>query len=1071
MMTIYSVGDVWYLGKVLDAIAMVTGADGGLKQASAVAALLGVIIICFQSVIRNQGINIQHMVVCYIIYMMCFGFTTSVAIESAYSDKQVIQKDNVPYGPAVMGYVVSQLGYKLTRKMEQAFQDIDDNQKMTNQGTGGYLNALYLIENLGRIAEDGTIARAINAVDPDFQSNFLRYTSECTLKGMYYGSSRGGMDWQILQTKGVWDAIFFDSDWYTTEFRNHGVSEVLNCTDAHGKLKKQWDNAIVELQSGKASDEVKNIAMRLGQCNSKGECSNQTDFLIKTDSDALKTLFNAQTKAQDFVLAGYADNLIKTGLADGFTFMGNANSAAMMLQAINQRQTQWAAEQNMFLKSMRPMMSFVEGFFYAIAPFASIILMLGLLGLNIFFKYLILLVWVQLWLPVMSIANMFISVRANAFLSNLPIPKDGSSSTVSLYVYETAIDGVREYIASGAMFMAATPLLTFIIISGSAYAMTSLTGRMSGGDFVNEKMVSPDIASPAAAMGMQSRYNGNPNTGVWGNGVIDRDIGFGNSLQAEMASLNSQMTSKSNTVNTTFKQAYSDSYGSTQMSSKDFSDMQNSNFMTSDAAQRMMQATKNLTHALGIGQTLSDSQRMAVGLAAGLKIGTGIDVSSDVTSSWSTEQKDLYQAMTGDSSVIGSSDMQTVTGGTAVAFGDRMSKAKVNSKVSSEMSELSRQGADLMNTAKQYSEAEKAVKFFQNNLKGSEMQLLGQALQSNDNKTKELLDNILEKHGLKESRDNYWKEHYATLEQQYGPEAYSYAAVETIMGSNNSKAASEVAMGLFKLTGHSTPDLLGVSANKYKGIVSQDMVGSGSVGFDYESYKANKESVGQETSKVSEENMSSRFEDKKGQNITKGENIKAQAENEANANKRIDATNHFRTNKMYQDNGYNNKNAAQAAKSFFSGIGKIVMSEFNNDYEKAANAFSDDIISKYDLSNTKGSSQAALADYLGAEATYLENSKEHKAPNQSGGLIAGSLDEIKSNKQKAIVPKSFLDQKKQAFIDAYAKDINATSNIPMDEAKEKATKFANYLNSAIIGADDEKSFALAVKEIKTYSAR
>ena len=147
------------------------------------------------------------------------------------------------------------------------------------------------------------------------------------------------------------------------------------------------------------------------------------------------------------------------------------------------------------------------------------------------------------------------------------------------------------------------------------------------------------------------------------------------------------------------------------------------------------------------------------------------------------------------------------------------------------------------------------------------------------------------------------------------------------------------------------------------------------------------------------------------------------------------------------------------------------MSEFNNDYEKAANAFSDDIISKYDLSNTKGSSQAALADYLGAEATYLENSKEHKAPNQSGGLIAGSLDEIKSNKQKAIVPKSFLDQKKQAFIDAYAKDINATSNIPMDEAKEKATKFANYLNSAIIGADDEKSFALAVKEIKTYSAR
>lgn len=1048
MMTIYSVGDVWYLGKVLDAIAMVTGADGGLKQASAVAALLGVIIICFQSVIRNQGINIQHMVVCYIIYMMCFGFTTSVAIESAYSDKQVIQKDNVPYGPAVMGYVVSQLGYKLTRKMEQAFQDIDDNQKMTNQGAGGYLNALYLIENLGRIAEDGTIARAINAVDPDFQSNFLRYTSECTLKGMYYGSSRGGMDWQILQTKGVWDAIFFDSDWYTTEFRNHGVSEVLNCTDAHGKLKKQWDNAIVELQSGKASDEVKNIAMRLGQCNSKGECSNQSDFLIKTDSDALKTLFNAQTKAQDFVLAGYADNLIKTGLADGFTFMGNANSAAMMLQAINQRQTQWAAEQNMFLKSMRPMMSFVEGFFYAIAPFASIILMLGLLGLNIFFKYLILLVWVQLWLPVMSIANMFISVRANAFLSNLPIPKDGSSSTVSLYVYETAIDGVREYIASGAMFMAATPLLTFIIISGSAYAMTSLTGRMSGGDFVNEKMVSPDIASPAATLGMKSRFNGNPNLGYQAEGFITQSMSIGESLNNVQASLDQGISQNSHTVQDSIGYGENKISASTVQNAWQHSNIDKVAGQTVDSTGYSFNQIKSQLQKDGVTKGLSTAEEDAVVASVGASFaGNGLVDQQHFKKGLSENAQHAFDEAIQKSKGWDQRKQMALQAVGESALGHAISDTKGETHNSSVGTTFTDSGAKMDSFAKQYSNLDELRRSLGTDLKASVLDWVGQFGQRDEGALNKHLASILDKYdndgSIRYSADRKAESQFRDVGQYR--DAYSKAIA--ILESNNNEAKLEAINGIVNGVGY-TPNT-NFEPNRNAGIVDQNALGPNGR-FNKNNYESNNNKVSDSTKGISVDSIKKQHETDSGKITTDQINGQAEMEQKKLAENRKEATSNIRSSKNFKPLSFTHTalNGAVVANSL-SHLLQTTEDTIINKTDWALSAGKKGFIEQSQIYSDKFKDSLALgnsdientlSDYLGASSIL--------GFGVSNGEWVGADDiynKIKDSDSKI----SYASGLQNKLVDQMAKNIQKNSNIDETEAKEKAQIWVKNLDLAI----------------------
>lgn len=193
----------------------------------------------------------------------------------------------------------------------------------------------------------------------------------------------------------------------------------------------------------------------------------------------LNAIQASQVKAQKFMLASVGRQIMQLGLKDGYAAYGDINSASMISQAIQQRNVQWAGEQSMFLNSVRPIMAFMESFFYAITPFAAVFVMLGLFGMGLFFKYILLLIWVQMWLPTMAVANMFIMSAATrqmtalgtGYLASQPNMNNADGS-LSFYMYDGMIGIAKDWVATGAMFQAATPLLSLIIISGSVYALT-----------------------------------------------------------------------------------------------------------------------------------------------------------------------------------------------------------------------------------------------------------------------------------------------------------------------------------------------------------------------------------------------------------------------------------------------------------------------------------------------------------------------------------------------------------------------------------------------------------------------
>lgn len=112
MWTIYSIGGPAFLEQVLNAVAMLFGADS-LVRFVGIGFLIGALIIAFQELLQGvQSIRFQGLPLSFVLYSLLFVPKVSVIIEGAYSGSARVV-DNVPLGPTVVGAAVSNLGYGL----------------------------------------------------------------------------------------------------------------------------------------------------------------------------------------------------------------------------------------------------------------------------------------------------------------------------------------------------------------------------------------------------------------------------------------------------------------------------------------------------------------------------------------------------------------------------------------------------------------------------------------------------------------------------------------------------------------------------------------------------------------------------------------------------------------------------------------------------------------------------------------------------------------------------------------------------------------------------------------------
>lgn len=544
---IYSIGDGLYMKHVLDAVAMLSNA-GVLLQLGCLGLVLGLLLTGFKAVASGlERMEFSWLFLSFIVFVIMFGMRCNVVIYDMGGAPGTVfngayRVDNVPFGVAFAGHVISTLGLDLTEDMEQAYSLPSVS---SADGTGGFGRTLEWINDVQSWNLPALTAGTTNTL-PAVLANEASYLNNCT----YVAANTNRLSlalannvadpWTTFGTMTT-GGLGFNNNFLTFPFTNaNGTETDYPCGTGFQVVSNQvlsadTFGAFVSALVPRAKPFV--LVPGIPPTQQMAD-SFQSIGLSAADMQtyvALSSTLVAQNTAASL-------NHQATG--------ADILSALMMNQALRQRDTQWAANETMFRAVARPMTAFFESMIYACAPFMALLVGFGSWGIQMVGKYLILTIWVMLWLPVMSICNLFEITMAQHGVTAMQVAAAEGGSAMSLGSLAATAHlqmEISNWLAVGSLLAASTPALTLMLIFGGAMAATSLAGKLQGADHVNEKVASPDAVSPGAVMDIQSRYGSNSMEGTTLTGGKQTEPVFSGQAirQSQMQSASSHMQSAS----------------------------------------------------------------------------------------------------------------------------------------------------------------------------------------------------------------------------------------------------------------------------------------------------------------------------------------------------------------------------------------------------------------------------------------------------------------------------------------------------------------------------------------------
>lgn len=644
---IYSVGDGKLLSDILNSVAMICNSTSFPSLIFA-GFMIGIIIIAFQCLISGgRVINLHFALIGMILYMGLFGTKCSVIVSDAYDDIVYEKIDNVPLAVGVTGMGISNIGHGIASMFEQGFGDV---QRTDNFA---YAEPLRILNQFRTFSENdevfakidlslaGNDEAAVKTKHIDSRQSVLNYLSECVMANVATGATTASNLF-----RGNIEAFSSEDEMKMTYLAIPGGG-TMTCKDAFPLFKSIFDPI--------SNDP--NMIQWVNRIFGVNETADYTKI-----SAAIQDLSYLNQTAQDWM----AMSLLRVQYdhaADQFYRQQLDQTAAINLnQAITQKSYQQASEASLFLVSMRIMMALIEGLVYAITPLIAFLICTGSFGMGLVGKYLSMLVWIQLWLPVMSITDLYIRSGARdavrvAFINN---------QNYSFFANDLVGTAIQTWIGFGGIAAAATPLIALFLVGGSSVAFTSLTNRMMGSDHFNERALAPDATSTPPILNQAARNEANRTRGVSGTGSAETMIKVGGAMQG--ASMVSESHANAETAIRSANAAYVEDYktGNTGTAHRAFEqswgEKKMSELAQSDNAtwQRINSIAKE--HGWTEGQTNEAVGQLSLGLGLqggasgklGKILGAGLNLKTDGTVKG--QGVESTKASSGDSSSVKSGD-------------------------------------------------------------------------------------------------------------------------------------------------------------------------------------------------------------------------------------------------------------------------------------------------------------------------------------------------------------------------------------------------------------------------------
>lgn len=609
--TIISLGNVEFLSMVLNGVAMICG-TGNYTRLVAVGFVIGLLYIGFQCIFEGaQKINLHHTFLCFLCFLCMFGPSCTCVVEDAYTGK-VRTVDNLPLGVGVAGAAISGIGYGVTRMLEQGFGTYDRTSEHQ------FAEPLRILNKVRSVAQSEQLFQAINnelgtranGAPSDSKQAIINYLSECTMAKIQLG--------EVSPTQlynSTWDseAFKFSSDAHTVllPIGGMGSNEVVTCNAGYAKL-----NTIFQKFSSTSVKTAINQFLHL---------KNDDGTTIATNMDkvdnAMQALNATMNGSQDYMQMVVLEGVYKQAAIKFYGSQQDTASAIAVNQGIMQRNTQWAAEGTMFLSASRALMAFFEGFIYAITPIMGFLIAIGSFGIGLVGKYFLTIAWIQLWLPILSILNLYIMTGARSAITDANL-----GIGASFYAIDTLWSETATWVATGGMLTAATPMLALFLVSGSTFAFTSLAGRLNGQDHFNERIATPDAVSPSAVMSHAPYVQADRMSGVRvsGSDATVAKVDLGAATAATVSSRAGVMQADQNNLTATVNRAVTDGQSNQQIRSLQQSIGQSVGSTRVDGQTTAMEKMNSSTATAGMTSTQKEEALGALSMA--LSGGGGLDI-------------------------------------------------------------------------------------------------------------------------------------------------------------------------------------------------------------------------------------------------------------------------------------------------------------------------------------------------------------------------------------------------------------------------------------------------------------
>jgi len=632
--------------------------DGIGAGAGALLASLLAILGLFSNYFQQAKVNGAGPLLGLIVYaMLCVPKVENVWLNDLYTGRvELVQ--NVPLGIATLGYAMSNISKNMIDIFELEYSQpgiIGGDDYLSSMTDGnGFLSPLKLMVSLRE--------NVLTPAPYHLIFNVASYTKYCLFGKKDLGNPPY---FTAAALRNNTDPLgyFLDANLYVNTFTEtvNAVSGQVSLTDCDALNATLSSNGI-----GGVKFYLKNPAtfgtyafgtlmmaneaqadLCRGELSSGGTCDTKSTAITKSDN-LLNAVFGTMNTNQRYMEVRLMQNITElTSVVGDMSSQSVNNIAITMTENIELARMQETIEGETFLHFMIPAMNAMTYLFYALFPLAMIIMVARGAGALMYLGgYMLFGLWVYSWIPVATVIN-FATIASvmDAFAvmsTQIPLTIDTNH-----YYIQQAMDAV----AVGSNLLAATPVITLAIVSGSMFALTSVassSANPSGASGEMAKQNTPSFHnSPSLVEGKSAYIATDSANGYAGAGsahvsnlVSNRSMAASNTVESSLASANRLVSQTSAQV----MSAVNDTYGQGHTVGKGVT-AQNGSTTSMQAAASVKSAYQAAYSAIGeSSEGLSLSKMSSVGgaILGGKGLMAGGQMNHSATTSEMQAQRETF---------------------------------------------------------------------------------------------------------------------------------------------------------------------------------------------------------------------------------------------------------------------------------------------------------------------------------------------------------------------------------------------------------------------------------------------